>query len=382
MDRQLDASAVSEYSQLLANQIIASFFDTHDSISGADILKLTKAEQLNLLVLKRLFDTWQKEVGRLKSPYFDYDNAEVQAAFRDFANLLSRNIRIDERDFQPLLEKSIQDTITLSLCPYKYFKNRYLSGVEGKIQLAYLKESRKYIKLNIFLIDLLIEKLEAFNLESLSVEDAVNHFNDIYQEHLQEVEEGTYIMEKLASVYPVTIESLTIHKGETSGDPPPEVAAEAPPDIPEPAPASETPDETPVAEAPDEPDPEEEAFQETTEATTARTLNEEFSGNNQLNLNDLLKKEAPSETVATRHSKQPIESIKSSMGINQKFMFINLLFNGEENEFEQAINDIESSDDFEQATSRLFENYGTRFSWDHEKSEVKELVELVERRFN
>ncbi len=55
------------------------------SISKADeIIHLTPVQQVNYFVLKELFQRWKSEINQLKSPYFDYDNDEVQASLKAF----------------------------------------------------------------------------------------------------------------------------------------------------------------------------------------------------------------------------------------------------------------------------------------------------------
>ncbi len=395
MDRQLDTASVSAYCDALSNLLISNFYEDHEVITGPELLKLTNVEQLNLLLAKQLFNNWKKEVGKLESPYFNYNNPEVEQAYKHFVNTLSQNISIKERDFAPLLRQSIEDVIVLSLCPYKYFKEKLLVGLQGKVSLEELKESKKYIKLNTFLIDELIKKYEGFNLKELSVEDVIDHFNDIYQANLSHVEEGTYIIEKLAKIYPTKIEELTIQTGITGSGETKEKPVEPQQSIVEEDTTTSEEELEPGVDSSvvvDSQEVEENDVQneqidvaeeiEEEQSTINTQYNENGKDEAQLSLNDQLKKNEDVETVASQYGKQSIQDIKSSMGINQKFMFINLLFDGQENEFEQAIHEVESSDNLKEATSKLFDNYGNRYSWDSERPEVKELFELVERRFN
>ena len=52
--------------------------------------------------------------------------------------------------------------------------------------------------------------------------------------------------------------------------------------------------------------------------------------------------DAPEKTVADKLSRQPIKDLKSAIGLNQKFLFMNDLFEGENELFNNAINKINS----------------------------------------
>ena len=108
-------------------------------------------------------------------------------------------------------------------------------------------------------------------------------------------------------------------------------------------------------------------------------INEAFTASQQT-LNDKLKQNQP-KTVAENISKRQLENIRSGISLNQKFQFINFLFQGQSAEFDNALNDIERCSTYEQALTMLNSNYAARYHWDYNNPEVADFVELVERKF-
>jgi hypothetical protein len=76
-----------------------------------------------------------------------------------------------------------------------------------------------------------------------------------------------------------------------------------------------------------------------------------------------------------------VESIKMVIPLNKKFSFINELFNGNSQEFNEAIDLIDSMHDYPSAIQLVKERYFRKNNWDIEKDEVKEFYELLSRKF-
>ena len=94
MESNINHSAIEEYGTKFTESICDQFFSGKIHIKADEIIHLTPVQQVNYFVLKELFQRWKSEIHRLKSPYFDYDNAEVQASLKVFMNVLSQNILI------------------------------------------------------------------------------------------------------------------------------------------------------------------------------------------------------------------------------------------------------------------------------------------------
>src|SRR5690606_15407912 len=121
MDNKLNYNSIEAYSAAYTKKLINSFFSMEETINGKQILSLSNINQVNLLIIKNLFQKWKKETGKLQSPFFDYDNAEVKKALQHFMNVLSNNITIRKNNFEPLLKKSVTDAIFLIFSPYVFY---------------------------------------------------------------------------------------------------------------------------------------------------------------------------------------------------------------------------------------------------------------------
>jgi hypothetical protein len=111
----------------------------------------------------------------------------------------------------------------------------------------------------------------------------------------------------------------------------------------------------------------------------AASLHEKFI-REQVTLNDRLKQE-PKPTLLDKHQKTRIQDIKSAISLNQRFLFINALFKGDNSVFNQALQEIDQCSDYQTASSLLKEKYATRYNWDMQSEEVQGLIEVIERKF-
>lgn len=89
---------------------------------------------------------------------------------------------------------------------------------------------------------------------------------------------------------------------------------------------------------------------------------------------------AQDNSLASKLKNTPIENLKSAIGINVKFTFINELFGGNSDEFNHVVDAIDSMGSADDARNLLGELSG-KHSWDLESHSVSQFVEMVERRF-
>jgi len=110
------------------------------------------------------------------------------------------------------------------------------------------------------------------------------------------------------------------------------------------------------------------------------TLNEQFQSE-QPTVNQVLAKDAPGETLADQFQKKPVESIHQSISLNQKFTFINQLFNGDSVAYHIAVDDLEHCRSFSEAKELMNRVYGPKYHWRMNPDEADEFYEIVQRRF-
>jgi len=78
--------------------------------------------------------------------------------------------------------------------------------------------------------------------------------------------------------------------------------------------------------------------------------------------------------------KKPLKSLKTAIGINDKFQFINELFDGSMKIYNQAMDQIEESKDTSEAMQN-FHSIASTGNWDEENPAYLQLLDYVERRF-
>ncbi len=98
-------------------------------------------------------------------------------------------------------------------------------------------------------------------------------------------------------------------------------------------------------------------------------------------LNDKLRGTSEPVSLADKFTKQPIVDLVSAIGINQKFLFMNDLFEGERDAFHQSIEKLNSFDSYLDADNYIKNNLVDKYNWDLESSSAVRFMELVERRY-
>ena len=114
---------IEEYLNLIEAQ-----FD--NNIDGERVLKLTKSKQINLFILKNIYDEWKNNFEKNKLKFFNYEKDEIKDALSNLMNELSYNIKLDKNTTVKFLKKSIYDCIALSDDPIGFIKSDILKDPE------------------------------------------------------------------------------------------------------------------------------------------------------------------------------------------------------------------------------------------------------------
>jgi hypothetical protein len=109
------------------------------------------------------------------------------------------------------------------------------------------------------------------------------------------------------------------------------------------------------------------------------TVGGKFPGEERLHTK--IASKSSSETVAHKMHHHPIKDLKASIGINEKFLFINKLFGNSSQQYNEAIERINTSGDYSSAKRIIDEELFPKYDWKADSQPVKEFLELVERRF-
>jgi hypothetical protein len=100
----------------------------------------------------------------------------------------------------------------------------------------------------------------------------------------------------------------------------------------------------------------------------------------QRSLNDQLKQQ----TTEVAHLLQdtPIKDLRKAIGINDKFVFLNELFNGDEAMYERSIKTINNFHVLQEAEYWINRELKLRLGWNDTKEAVQHFYQLVRRRFS
>lgn len=338
MESNINHQLINSYSKSFAEQLINNFFKKKSSIKGEEILSFSEIKQINYFILKILFEKWKSEFNNLKSPYFDYEGDKVQKAVTSFMNVLSKNILVSKEDFRPLLEEATYKTILLIFSPYEYYLQEINKPTFQQISINDLYVIEKYVKINGHLLKAYIDRFNSEGIEAVFNDDAVRIFDEVC-ETIKETPEDLDIYHKQLS----NVLALDLSEVYSPSD---HIAEE---------------------------------YMEDDHKSEPGNINEKFKTQKQTLLDTLgaEKKEA----IIDIHEKKPLEGIKKSITINQRFMFENDLFNGDKDEFEMVVNYLDKCVKNQEAMEFINENYVKKKNWDMKKEVVIEFFNVINKRF-
>ena len=145
----------------------------NDDFSGKEILEFTEIYQVNLFILKKIFEEWEQNIEKNKSSYFNYDDEQVISISREYSNILSKNISININQVNDLALNAIHDYILLVLKPYEFFIKEF-EKFENKISIEKIEERKKYYKINGNLYSHIINELKKQNKTNSNKTEILN----------------------------------------------------------------------------------------------------------------------------------------------------------------------------------------------------------------
>lgn len=111
------------------------------------------------------------------------------------------------------------------------------------------------------------------------------------------------------------------------------------------------------------------------------TLSQQFSGNDaQESLNDKLKQVRTE--LAEVLKETPVKDLRKAIGINDRFVFINDLFRGDEAMYERSIKTINGFNIFPEAEYWISRELKVKLGWNTDHPLVLQFDQLVKRRFS
>lgn len=342
MSYKLKQDSIQGFSTKVSRLVCDRFYSANDRAEGAALMQFTKSKQANSFLVKALFEKWQEETSNLKSPYFDFEHEKVKEALKTFMNVLSGYISVKREDIEPLLTQAVKETVLITFDPVAFVQS--VMARSGNISNKYIKtrkgsfkklKSLSYVSESDFEEEFPIspeEFVEAFGMSTgdLFEEEVQSFFDQIEEEEDEEI--------------------IPVATAEPETDLVPEVMVE-----PEPEPEVE---------------PQPEAVKTLVEVESeaeSDTINDRFNGNGKV------------QTLADKLKQNTRQSLEASLNLNEKFMFINSLFEGDKQKLSEALSDLEEAGDLEGAKMKA---YKYSENWDMESEEVAAFFDVIERRFD
>jgi hypothetical protein len=348
MSDKIDSHYVESYSKLFAEKVSGEYFGTKKYMDGQEIIRLTPSNQVNLMVIKTIFVAWQEEMEKLKrNPYFNYRDLAVKEVLKDLMNVLSRAIRIEREDFEPILQAAVRDTILLAADPVTFF-DKEISLANTNQSGNYLKESKRYIKWHSLLLNILVEKSSS-GASSGELKRALGANYDFKKDQLKS---AASLLEPLGQVHPLNFEELFI-----------EESAPVPEEKEVPAPVEVRAEEGEKSKPKFMDQPQHRA------AEGSKAIDPALAW-------------AKFESEQYSYMKGSVGDLTEHVGINQRFMFTKVLFEGNHDLMMHALKSVDESDNFVEAIEMLNQRYVAELNWDIDSEEVGEFLQLIFRKFD
>ncbi|TGE21143.1 hypothetical protein [Hymenobacter metallicola] len=373
-----------QYGQRLATQLCDQHFSSAPTatLDGPAVLRFTPIRQVNLFVVQQLLTQWTGEMARLRSPYFDFEAPDVRQALTQFMNVLSRRIKLSRAAFEPLLARAISDTLGVATDPVLTFEQKLL-GAAPTVTAEQLRDALRYLDLDKALFQGFIDTLTpATALERDSVLSRFRLYQEANYKSHTPLEK---VAEEFSQLLPLAVTDL-----QEAGATAPEAASVIPTPAPVPAPVETT--AAPVVEvapvtppptfvAPAEPEPVRRPLGEAV-APAGVPLYEKLKAEQPATapLSETLRGERPSTTLAEK-SAPKVESLREAISINQRFSFINELFNGENMEYHTAIQHLDTLPNADIAKRYVTEDLAQKYGWVRKEEHVNKLLKLLDRKF-
>jgi hypothetical protein len=111
-----------------------------------------------------------------------------------------------------------------------------------------------------------------------------------------------------------------------------------------------------------------------------RTEVNEAVSTNTISVNDILK--APTVELSDKLTDVAVKDLRKAIGINDRFLYINELFRGDEVMYERSIKTINSFSIFPEAEYWIRRELKTKLGWVDTEATVKQFDQFVKRRFS
>ena len=95
-----------------------------------------------------------------------------------------------------------------------------------------------------------------------------------------------------------------------------------------------------------------------------------------------LHSQTPQTSLADHFGQQPINDLTKEIGINERFLLTENLFNGDTEAYNDAIDNLNNFSNSEDALKYFRQDLAKNLNWNLKATQVKRFIKLVERRYN
>ena len=99
-------------------------------------------------------------------------------------------------------------------------------------------------------------------------------------------------------------------------------------------------------------------------------------------LNDKISKLSKSDSLASKLQNQPIQNLKTAIGLNERFLFANELFQGDCAEYQRAIEEFNHLASMDDAVRLIEHKYQPNYKWDFDNHTVQNFIHYLQRRYS
>jgi hypothetical protein len=126
----LSEEKLNALAEQIGQRLFESRYYQNGVIKGEELKDFTTHNQVNKFLLFQLFQILNLQMNRIKHPYFDFEQTDVQTTLTQLQNQLSRHIRIKQEDFKALVKKAVFNNLKLILDPIETLGNFFFHNQE------------------------------------------------------------------------------------------------------------------------------------------------------------------------------------------------------------------------------------------------------------
>ena len=207
MDNRPNLSSIKDYAERFATVVCDDFYNKELTISGKQIMHFSTIKQVNLFVVKAIFEEWQEETVKLQSPFFSYEKLEVKKALGNLMNALSKSISIKREHIEPVLIQAVVDTLILTFSPTEYLYQLFRSYNKKITLQEEITPILKYIKIHPNLIPKIFDKIdEEGNI--IKRKNAIKICTEYILNHPKDIDDPFDVVYEFDQVLPIEITKI------------------------------------------------------------------------------------------------------------------------------------------------------------------------------